>query len=175
MSIWPGKHFWSTFLQALTSAREECTKYIWTVVMCFWLSDDCYITAKYVSDWPIIMIRPGGLLSVVCYLFAVPQLVLWVGLEKSKITTLGCEKYFLQAHILHWSRSQWGLRSSSLTYTTLVQQRNFFVNKFGKPLTELLSCRTIMTWAHWAPSRVLQCWVGNKCLLQKQMQWSVWS
>jgi hypothetical protein len=35
-----------------------------------------------VSDWPIIMIGPGGLLLVVFHLFAVRVLVLWVGLEK---------------------------------------------------------------------------------------------
>jgi hypothetical protein len=37
-----------------------------------------------VSDLPIIMIDPVGLLLVVSHLFAVPVLVLWVGLEKSK-------------------------------------------------------------------------------------------
>jgi hypothetical protein len=37
-----------------------------------------------VSDWPIIMIGPGGLLLVVPHLFAVPVSVLWVGLQKSK-------------------------------------------------------------------------------------------
>ncbi len=47
-----------------------------------------------VSDWPIIMIRPGGLLLVVPHLFAVPVSVLWVGLAKEYITKLGCEKYF---------------------------------------------------------------------------------
>jgi len=44
----------------------------------------------HVSDWPIIMIGPGGLLLVVPHLFAVPVSVLWVGLQ------LGCEKYFLR-------------------------------------------------------------------------------
>jgi hypothetical protein len=37
-----------------------------------------------VSDWPIVMIGPSGLLLVVSHLFAVPVLVLWVGLEKGK-------------------------------------------------------------------------------------------
>jgi hypothetical protein len=37
-----------------------------------------------VSDWPIIMIGPGGLQLVVSHLFAVPDTVLWVGLQKSK-------------------------------------------------------------------------------------------
>jgi hypothetical protein len=37
-----------------------------------------------VSDWPIISIRPGGLLLEVPHLFAVQVLVLWVGLQKSK-------------------------------------------------------------------------------------------
>jgi hypothetical protein len=40
------------------------------------------------------MIGPGALLLVVSHLFAVPVLVLWVGLGKKKITKLGCEKYF---------------------------------------------------------------------------------
>jgi hypothetical protein len=35
-----------------------------------------------VSDWPIKMIGQGGLLLVVSYLFAVPVLILWVGVEK---------------------------------------------------------------------------------------------
>jgi hypothetical protein len=49
-----------------------------------------------VSDWPIIMIGPGGLLLVVPHLFAVPVSVLLVGLQKEYITKLGCEKYFLR-------------------------------------------------------------------------------
>ncbi len=36
-----------------------------------------------VSDWPIIMIGPGGLLLVVPRLFAVRVSVLRVGLQKS--------------------------------------------------------------------------------------------
>jgi hypothetical protein len=40
------------------------------------------------------MIGPGGLLSLVFHLFAVPDLVLWVGVGKKQITKLGCEKYF---------------------------------------------------------------------------------
>jgi hypothetical protein len=36
-----------------------------------------------VSDWLDSLIGPGGLLLVVYHLFAVPILVLWVGLEKS--------------------------------------------------------------------------------------------
>ncbi len=37
-----------------------------------------------VSDWPIITIGPRGLLLEVSDLFAVPILVLWAGLQKSK-------------------------------------------------------------------------------------------
>jgi len=40
------------------------------------------------------MTGPGGLLLVVSHLFAVLVSVLWLGLQKSKITKLGCEKYF---------------------------------------------------------------------------------
>ncbi len=46
----------------------------------------------------IIMIGPGGLLLVVPHTLAVAVLVsvLWMGLQKSKITKLGREKYFVQ-------------------------------------------------------------------------------
>jgi hypothetical protein len=40
------------------------------------------------------MIGPGALLLVVSHLFAVPLLVLSLGLEKSKIIKLGPEKFF---------------------------------------------------------------------------------
>ncbi len=36
-----------------------------------------------VSDWPIVMIGPGGLLLVVPHRFAVLVSVLWVGLQES--------------------------------------------------------------------------------------------
>jgi hypothetical protein len=43
-----------------------------------------------------MMIGPGGLLLVVPHLFAVPILVLWVGLPNKKYKTiLGCEKILL--------------------------------------------------------------------------------
>jgi hypothetical protein len=35
-----------------------------------------------VSNWPIIMIRPGGLLLVVPHLFVVLVSVFWVGLQQ---------------------------------------------------------------------------------------------
>jgi hypothetical protein len=35
-----------------------------------------------VSDWPIIMIRPGGLPSVVSHLFAVSVSIVWVRLQE---------------------------------------------------------------------------------------------
>jgi hypothetical protein len=47
-----------------------------------------------VSNLPIIMIRPGGLLLVVPHLFALPVSVLWFGVAKEYIIKLGCEKYF---------------------------------------------------------------------------------
>ncbi len=37
-----------------------------------------------VVDWLDSLIGPVGLLFIVSHLFAVPDLVLWVGLEKSK-------------------------------------------------------------------------------------------
>jgi len=52
---------------ALCNCRKECSKYD--------------LTAAGVSEWPIIMIGPGGLLLVVPHhLFAVPVSVLLVGL-----------------------------------------------------------------------------------------------
>jgi hypothetical protein len=56
--------------QSLTPVREECNKYDLTTVPCF--------------SFAIIMIGSGGLLLEISYLFAVPILVLWVGLEKKK-------------------------------------------------------------------------------------------
>jgi hypothetical protein len=53
-----------------------------------------------VSDWPITMIGPSGLLLVVSHLFAVPDLVLWVGLRKSIELTRMWE-IVLQGHILN--------------------------------------------------------------------------
>ncbi len=46
------------------------------------------------------MIRPGGLLLVVPHRVAVPGSVLWVGLQNSYVTKLGCEKYFSQDPML---------------------------------------------------------------------------
>ncbi len=60
--------------QSLTPVRrEECNKYDLTTVPCF--------------SFAIIMIGSGGLLLEISYLFAVPILVLWVGLEKKKKKT----------------------------------------------------------------------------------------
>jgi hypothetical protein len=52
-----------------------------------------------VSDWPIIMIGPGGLLLVLHYLFAVPVSVLWAGLQKSKqLLHLDMKSIFAGSH-----------------------------------------------------------------------------
>jgi len=72
-----------------TTFEKECNKFD--------------LTALSVSDWPIIIIGPGGLLLVVPHLFAVPVLVLWVGLPKKYTTKLGCEKYVVQGHVLSTS------------------------------------------------------------------------
>jgi hypothetical protein len=54
--------------------------------------EKCVINMIYlllsVSDWPIIMIGPSGLLLVVSHLFAVPVSVLLVGLQKSTLRDL---------------------------------------------------------------------------------------
>jgi hypothetical protein len=46
-----------------------------------------------VSDWPMEMIDPGGLLLLVPLLFDVQVSLLLVGLQKTYITKLGCVKY----------------------------------------------------------------------------------
>jgi hypothetical protein len=43
------------------------------------------IAGQSFSDWPIIMIGPGGLLLVISHLFAIPDSVLWVGLKKEEV------------------------------------------------------------------------------------------
>jgi hypothetical protein len=47
-----------------------------------------------VSDCPIILIGPGGLLLVVPHLFAVSVFQSYYEVLKEEITKLGCEKYF---------------------------------------------------------------------------------
>jgi hypothetical protein len=51
-----------------------------------------------ISDWPIIMIGPCGLLLVVPPTYLLSQFqFLWMRFKKW-ISKLGCEKYFLQGH-----------------------------------------------------------------------------
>ncbi len=53
-----------------------------------------------VSDWPIIMIDPGGLLLVVpTYLLSQFQ-AYWWHCKTKYITELGCDFVFSQGHIL---------------------------------------------------------------------------
>jgi hypothetical protein len=52
-----------------------------------------------VSDSPIIMIRPDGLLLVVPHLFEVPVLVLWVRFGKKVNNQTFMSEIFLQGHI----------------------------------------------------------------------------
>ncbi len=51
-----------------------------------------------VSDWPITMIGPGGLLLVVTHLFAVPVSVPCVGLQKSTWLNLDPKNIFAGSH-----------------------------------------------------------------------------
>jgi hypothetical protein len=67
-------------LQTLTPAREECNKYDLTAAPSFWLANH--------DDW-----SRWFAISSLLPVFAVPVLLLWVGLGKKK-TKLGCEKYF---------------------------------------------------------------------------------
>jgi len=70
---------------ALCTCKKECNKYDLTATLC-------------VSDWPIIMIRPGGLLLVVSHLFLVPVSVLWVGLQKSTQLNLDVKNISAGSH-----------------------------------------------------------------------------
>jgi hypothetical protein len=85
MSVWLSKKF-AQFVEAAAG---------------YWV---IWLLLPVVSDYPTIMIGPGGLLLVVSHLFACSPgfLVLWVGLNKrQKKTKLGCEKqFFSQGHIL---------------------------------------------------------------------------
>jgi hypothetical protein len=49
-----------------------------------WLVQALQMSKPAVVDWLDSLIGPVGLLFIVSHLFAVPDLVLWVGLEKSK-------------------------------------------------------------------------------------------
>jgi hypothetical protein len=49
-----------------------------------WLVQALQMSEPAVVDWLDSFIGPGELLFLVSHLFAVPDLVLWVGLEKSK-------------------------------------------------------------------------------------------
>lgn len=49
-----------------------------------WLVQALQMSKPAIVDWLDSLIGPGGLLFVVSHLFAVPDLVLWVGLEKCK-------------------------------------------------------------------------------------------
>jgi hypothetical protein len=53
------------------------------------------------KDWLDSLIGPGGLLLVVSHLFAVPVLVLWLGLEKSKLLNLDVRNIFAGSHTEH--------------------------------------------------------------------------
>ncbi len=73
---------------ALCTYRKECNKYD--------------LTATRVSDCPIIMIGPGGLLLVVPHVLEVPVSVLWVDcpsaeFEETKVLGAGKEKICLTA------------------------------------------------------------------------------
>jgi hypothetical protein len=49
-----------------------------------------------ISDWPIIMVGPGGLLFVVPQPICCPSFSFMGGVAKEYIIKLGCEKYFLR-------------------------------------------------------------------------------
>jgi hypothetical protein len=55
----------------------------------------------FVFDWPFVMVGLGGLLLVVPHLFAIPILVLWVGLEKMFNQTWMWFFFLVGSHIEH--------------------------------------------------------------------------
>jgi hypothetical protein len=59
------------------------------------------------------LIGAGQLLLVVSHLFAVPVLVLWVGLKTNKESKLGCENIFARSHTEHRWRCSYSRRSPS--------------------------------------------------------------
>ncbi len=59
------------------------------------------------------LIGAGQLLLVVSHLFAIPVLVLWVGLKKNKESKLGCENNFARSHTEHRWRCSYSRRSPS--------------------------------------------------------------
>jgi hypothetical protein len=75
-------------------AREECNKYDLSAAPCFWLVNH--------NDW-----SRWFAISSLSHLFAAPVLsFLGRGCKKKYITKLGCQKCFLQGHIL--SSNCWG-------------------------------------------------------------------
>ncbi len=73
------KRFWLSMIAqfAVASKWQRCAPAEKRVINMTWL-------LLSVSDWPIIMIRPGGLLLVVPDICRVPASVLWVGFQKGK-------------------------------------------------------------------------------------------
>jgi hypothetical protein len=82
---------WWKAQQSCAHAREECNKYDLT-------RDPCFLLAHHNDSSRWFAISSS-------HIFAVPVSVLWVGLQKSKITKLGCQKYFLQGQILNSKNS----------------------------------------------------------------------
>jgi hypothetical protein len=60
-----------------------------------------------VSNWPMIMIAPGGLLLVVPHLFAIVVQVSWVWLQGSKWLNLDVKNNFAGSHNEHSWRSSY--------------------------------------------------------------------
>jgi hypothetical protein len=101
-----GKWFFSCMfseflsLLSLVNPQQRCTPAEKSVINKIWL-------VLLIFDWPIIMIRPGGLLLVVpTYLQFPVQFYGW-GLEKSKQLNLEVTNIFAESHTEH----QWGCSS----------------------------------------------------------------
>jgi hypothetical protein len=67
----------------MCTRRKLCNKYDLTAMLS-------------ISDWPIIMVGPGGLLFVVPQPICCPSFSFMGGVAKEYIIKLGCEKYFLR-------------------------------------------------------------------------------
>jgi hypothetical protein len=79
-----GKQFWLCIIARIAAAGKPAENSVINMIKLLLI----------VSDWPIIMICPSGLLLVVPHLFSLPISSFMGGVAKEYITKLGCEKYF---------------------------------------------------------------------------------
>jgi hypothetical protein len=100
MSVWLSKMvFWPSIFALFAEAGKRCS--------------------KAAVDWLDSLLGPGGLLFVVSHPFAVPVLVLWLGLEKSKQLNLNVRNIFAGSHTEHCWRCSCIVHSSTMKYISI--------------------------------------------------------